>query len=58
MTIQKKLTPSARFAYYQAHSAPVMEEEKSWGETHLANKGVKKSAPGKAKRYFIKLSAL
>jgi len=54
-TKEEKLTPNARLAYHQAHSAPIMEEIKSWGETHLANETVEEnSGLGKAIRYFIK----
>lgn len=54
-TKEVKLTPSARLAYHQAHSAPIMEEIKLWGETHLANETVEEnSGLGKAIRYFIK----
>lgn len=52
---EARLTPTARLAYHQAHSAPIMEEIKSWGETHLSNKTVEEnSALDKAIRYFIK----
>ena len=54
-TKEEKLTPSARLAYHQAHSGPIMEEIKLWGETHLANETVEEnSGLGKAIRYFIK----
>jgi hypothetical protein len=54
-TKEEKLTPSARLAYHQQHSAPIMEEIKSWGETHLANETVEEnSGLGRAIRYFIK----
>jgi hypothetical protein len=54
-TKEAKLTPTARLAYHQVHSAPIMEEIKSWGETHLTNETVEEnSGLGKAIRYFIK----
>ena len=54
-TKEEKLTPSARLTYHQQHSAPIMEEIKFWGETHLANETVEEnSGLGKAIRYFIK----
>jgi transposase len=54
-TKEEKLTPSARLAYHQTHSAPIMEAIKLWGETHLANETVEEnSGLGKAIRYFIK----
>lgn len=54
-TQEQKLTPAARLAYHQQHSTPIMEEIKSWGETHLTNETVEEnSGLGKAIRYFIK----
>ena len=54
-TKEEKLTPSARLAYHQAHSASIMEEIKVWGETHLVNETVEEnSGLGQAIRYFIK----
>jgi len=54
-TKEEKLTPSARLAYHQQHSMPIMEEIKLWGETHFANETVEEnSGLGKAIRYFIK----
>ena len=54
-TKTEKLTPSARLAYHQKHSLPIMQEIKLWGETHFANETVEEnSGLGKAIRYFIK----
>ncbi len=54
-TKEEKLTPTARLAYHQQHSLPIMEAIKLWGETHLANETVEEnSGLGKAIRYFIK----
>lgn len=51
----EKLNPTARLAYHQTHSAPIMEEIKLWGETHLVNETVEEnSGLGKAICYFIK----
>jgi hypothetical protein len=54
-TKEEKLSPSARLAYHQQHSLPIMEAIKLWGETHLVAESVEEnSGLGKAIRYFIK----
>jgi transposase len=51
----EQLSPTARLAYHQAHSLPIMEDIKSWGEAHIANETVEEnSGLGKAIRYFLK----
>ncbi len=54
-TKAENLSLSARLAYHQQHSMPIMEAIKLWGETHFANETVEEnSGLGKAIRYFIK----
>lgn len=54
-TQSENLSPSARLAYHQQHSAPIMQEIKLWGEAHFSNESVEEnSGLGKAIRYFIK----
>jgi hypothetical protein len=48
-------TPSARLAYHQQHSQPVMDEIKDWGQQRLDSGDVEaNSSLGKAISYFIK----
>ena len=54
-TLAQPLSPSARQAYHQQHSLPIMEEIKQWGEAHLRSGQVEaNSSLGRAVRYFIK----
>jgi len=54
-TKTEKLTPSARLAYHQQHSQPILAEIKLWGETHLSDGTIEEnSGLGKAIGYFIK----
>jgi len=49
------LTATERLAYHAAHSQPIMEEIKEWGETHLNNETIEaNSGLGKAITYFNK----
>jgi len=52
--IELALTPAKRRLYHVKHSLPIMEEIKTWGETHLAKETVEaNSGLGKAISYFI-----
>ncbi|AQS36624.1 Transposase IS66 family [Shewanella psychrophila] len=54
-TLEQQMLPSARQAYHQQHSLPIMEEIKLWGEEHLSSGKVESnSSLGCALRYFIK----
>ena len=50
----KGMTPDARLAYHQQHSAPIMAELKAWMEQQLAAQEVEENdALGKAIGYFL-----
>lgn len=52
---EQKLSSSGRLAYHQAHSLPIMEALKRWGEQHFEKQSVEEnSGLGKAIKYFIK----
>ncbi|MGB5444694.1 MAG: transposase [Psychromonas sp.] len=54
-TSELGLTTVERLAYHAAHSLPIMEEIKQWGETHLSNDTIEaNSGLGKAITYFNK----
>lgn len=50
---EKKLTPAQRLAYHQAHSLPVMQQLRDWGQRPLESGAVEaNSGLGKAIGYF------
>ena len=50
-----KLSLLERLEYHKAHSLPILEEIKTWGETHFNNQSIEEnSGLGKAISYFLK----
>ena len=53
-TKAQQLKPLERLAYHRAHSLPIMQQIRDWGEQQLANEQVEaNSGLGKAIRYFL-----
>ena len=52
---EKKLTPAQRLAYHQAHSLPVMQQLRDWGQQQLDSGAVEaNSGLGKAIGYYLR----
>jgi transposase len=52
---EQAMTPAERLAYHQAHSGPLMEQLRHWGESQLDEQKVEpNSGLGKAIRYLLK----